>query len=103
MVQHSDIEKALGRTVFLEMMLNPLEKLLKEHMHSHSGFIDHDEGDSFLVVYPQSELAINSAVAKSFLDANSVEYETGVSSKKMESSEIGAAAKKFTLLVECSR
>ena len=47
--------------------------------------------------------AINSSVAKTFLDANSVEYETGVSSKTMASSDIGTAAKKFTLLVECYR
>jgi len=53
---------------------------------------------------PQNiNFAIKSAVAKSFLDSHSVEYETGASTKKLESAEIGAAAKKFTLLVECYR
>ena len=53
---------------------------------------------------PQNiNFAINAVVAKSFLDSQSVEYETGTSSKKMEPAEIGAAAKKFTLLVECYR
>lgn len=47
--------------------------------------------------------AINGGVAKSFLDSQSVEYETGAPSKTMGSAEIGAAAKKFTLLVECYR
>ena len=53
---------------------------------------------------PQNiNFAINGAVVKSFLDSQSVEYETGASTKKLESAEIGAAAKKFTFLVECSR
>lgn len=53
---------------------------------------------------PQNiNFAINGAVAKSFLDSQGVEYETGPSSKKVEPAEIGAAAKKFTLLVECYR
>ncbi len=53
---------------------------------------------------PQNiNFAINGAIAKSFLDSQSVEYETGPSSKKVEPAEIGAAAKKFTLLVECYR
>ena len=47
--------------------------------------------------------AINGGVAKSFLDSQSVEYETGASTKAMGSAEIGAVAKKFTLLVECYR
>ena len=51
---------------------------------------------------PQNiNFAINGAVAKSFLNSHSVEYEAGASSKRMESAEIGAAAKKFTLLREC--
>jgi len=51
---------------------------------------------------PQNiNFAINGVVAKSFLDSLGVEYETGPSSKKVESAEIGAAAKKFTLLLEC--
>jgi len=53
---------------------------------------------------PQNiNFAINGAVAKAFLDSQSVEYETGVSSKTIGSAEIGAAAKKFTLLLECHR
>ncbi len=53
---------------------------------------------------PQNiNFAINGAVAKSFLDSQGVEYETGPSSRKVEPAEIGAAAKKFTLLVECYR
>lgn len=53
---------------------------------------------------PQNiNFAINGAVAKLFLDSQGVEYETGPSSKKVEPAEIGAAAKKFTLLVECYR
>src|SRR2546425_2640292 len=47
--------------------------------------------------------AINGAVAKSFLDANSVEFELASSAKKLESSDVGAHAKKFTLLLECFR
>ena len=51
---------------------------------------------------PQNiNFAIKGAVAKSFLDSQSVEYETGASSKSLTSAEIGAAAKKFTLLLEC--
>lgn len=51
---------------------------------------------------PQNiNFAIKSAVVKSFLDSQSVEYETGLSRKKLESAEIGAAAKKFTILLEC--
>lgn len=53
---------------------------------------------------PQNiNFAINAGVAKSFLDSHSVEYGTGASIKKLESAEIGAAAKRFTLLVECYR
>ena len=53
---------------------------------------------------PQNiNFAIKGAVAKSFLDSQSVEYETGASSKTLASAEIGAAAKKFTLPLECHR
>ncbi|WHZ16869.1 MAG: hypothetical protein OJF52_003719 [Nitrospira sp.] len=53
---------------------------------------------------PQNiNFAINSAVAKAFLDSQSVEYETGVSSQSVGAAEIGAAARKFTLLLECYR
>ena len=51
---------------------------------------------------PQNiNFAINGAVAKSFLDANSVEYELASSGKRLESSDVGGQAKKFTLLLEC--
>ncbi len=53
---------------------------------------------------PQNiNFAIKGAVAKSFLDSQSVEYETGAVPKAMTTAEIGAAAKKFTLLLECHR
>ena len=51
---------------------------------------------------PQNiNFAINGAVAKSFLDANSVKYELASSENKLESSTVGEQAKKFTLLLEC--
>ena len=53
---------------------------------------------------PQNiNFAIKDTVAKSFLDSQSVEYETGASSKSLASADIGTAAKKFTLLLECLR
>jgi S1-C subfamily serine protease len=51
---------------------------------------------------PQNvNFAINGAVAKSFLDSNRVEYESASSGKRLESSDVGGQAKKFTLLLEC--
>jgi S1-C subfamily serine protease len=51
---------------------------------------------------PQNiSFAINGTVAKAFLDANGVEYETGMSTRKMEPAEIGAIAKQSTLPLEC--
>ncbi len=51
---------------------------------------------------PQNiSFAINGTVAKAFLDANGVEYETGMSTRKMEPAEIGALAKQSTLPIEC--
>lgn len=53
---------------------------------------------------PQNiNFAINGSVVKAFLDANGVEYETEVSTKKMEPAEIGAIAKRSTLAIECLR
>ena len=53
---------------------------------------------------PQNiNFAIKDTVARSFLDSQSVEYETGTSSNTLEFADIGAAAKKFTLLLECLR
>jgi len=40
-------------------------------------------------------------VAKAFLDSHGVGYETAGSGMKLESAEIGAAAKQFTFLLEC--
>lgn len=51
---------------------------------------------------PQNiSFAINGTVAKAFLDANGVEYETGTSTRKMEPAEIGVLAKQSTLPIEC--
>lgn len=51
---------------------------------------------------PQNiNFAINGAVARAFLDSQGVGYETAASQKKMEPAEIGAAAKQFTLPLEC--
>ncbi|MEX2492949.1 MAG: serine protease [Nitrospirales bacterium] len=53
---------------------------------------------------PQNiNFAIKGTVAKSFLDSQSVEYETETSSTSLEIADIGAAAKNFTLLLECLR
>lgn len=53
---------------------------------------------------PQNiNFAINGTVLKAFLDANGVEYETGVSAKKLEPADIGAIAKRSTLPIECFR
>lgn len=45
--------------------------------------------------------AINANVLRSFLDANSVEYETASSDKPIASTATAAKAKGFTVLVEC--
>lgn len=45
--------------------------------------------------------AINANVLRSFLDANSVEYETASSDKAIASTAIAEKAKGFTVLVEC--
>lgn len=53
---------------------------------------------------PQNiNFAINSTVATAFLDANGVEYETEMFTKKMELTDIGAIVKQFTLPIECVR
>ena len=53
---------------------------------------------------PQNiNFAIKDTVAKSFLDSQSVEYETETSTTTLEIADIGAAAKTFTLLLECHR
>lgn len=51
---------------------------------------------------PQNvNFAINANVLRSFLDANSVEYETANSDKAIASTAIAEKAKGFTVLVEC--
>ena len=51
---------------------------------------------------PQNiNFAINGVVAKAFLDSHSVRYETAASTSKLESAEVGATAKQFTVLLEC--
>ncbi len=51
---------------------------------------------------PQNvNFAINANVLRSFLDANSVEYETANSDKAMANTAIAEKAKGFTVLVEC--
>jgi S1-C subfamily serine protease len=51
---------------------------------------------------PQNvNFAINANVLRSFLDANSVEYETANSDKALLTTAIADRAKGFTVLVEC--
>lgn len=53
---------------------------------------------------PQNvNFAINAAVIKAFLDANGVDYETSISAKRLEASEIGELARKATLFIVCSK
>lgn len=51
---------------------------------------------------PQNvNFAINATVARGFLDAKGVKYETAPSNKKLEAADVGELAKKFTVVVEC--
>ena len=51
---------------------------------------------------PQNvNFAVSAGSARVFLDDNGIPYETAPSDKPMESVEIAAAAKQFTVLVEC--
>ncbi len=51
---------------------------------------------------PQNvNFAINATVARGFLDAKGVKYETASSNKKLEAVDVGELAKKFTVVVEC--
>jgi S1-C subfamily serine protease len=53
---------------------------------------------------PQNvNFAIKAALARSFLDANGVEYESASSAEELGAAEIGERAKAFTVLVECWR
>ena len=51
---------------------------------------------------PQNvNFAISAGATRAFLDAEDVPYETAPSDKAMEPVEVAAAARKFTVLVEC--
>ena len=51
---------------------------------------------------PQNvNFAVSAGSARAFLDDSGVPYETAPSNKVMEPVEIAAAAKQFTVLVEC--
>jgi hypothetical protein len=51
---------------------------------------------------PQNvNFAISAAVARGFLDAKGVQYETAPSNKKFEAADVGELAKKFIVVVEC--
>ncbi len=51
---------------------------------------------------PQNvNFAIKGSVARSFLDANAVDYETDQSTTKLEAADIAERAREFTVLVEC--
>lgn len=51
---------------------------------------------------PQNvNFAINTNVLRSFLDANSVEYDTATSDKALATTAIAERAKGFTVLLEC--
>jgi hypothetical protein len=51
---------------------------------------------------PQNvNFAIKDPVARSFLDAKGVEYETASSDRELTAAEVGKRAASFTVLVEC--
>lgn len=51
---------------------------------------------------PQNvNFAIKGSVARSFLDANAVDYETDQSTTRLEAADIAERAREFTVLVEC--
>ena len=55
-------------------------------------------------VIPQNvNFAIKASVARSFLDANSVDYRTTAEARELKTADVGDRAKKFTLLIECWR
>jgi tol-pal system protein YbgF len=52
--------------------------------------------------FPQQvDFAVKWAVAKGFLDAHHIKYDTGISTLAFEPADIGEAAKRFTLLLQC--
>ena len=53
---------------------------------------------------PQNvNFAISAAVARGFLDAKGVKYETSPSNRKLEVADVGELAKKFTVVIECRK
>ena len=53
---------------------------------------------------PQNvNFAVSAGTARAFLDAESVPYETTPSNQAMAPADVAAAARKFTVLVECWR
>jgi S1-C subfamily serine protease len=51
---------------------------------------------------PQNvNFAINASVARAFLDANGVDYETRASSQPLQTADVGERARAFTAVVEC--
>ena len=53
---------------------------------------------------PQNvNFAINDVIARSFLEASGVLYESSQSARPITAAEVGAMAKKFTVRVECRR
>jgi len=57
---------------------------------------------SDLAMFPENDdFAVDGAVAKAFLDAYNIEYDTGIPTLELESADIGEAAKRFTLLLQC--
>jgi S1-C subfamily serine protease len=51
---------------------------------------------------PQNvNFALHASVARTFLDANSVEYETAPSTRTLSAADVGERAKAFTVVVEC--
>lgn len=55
-----------------------------------------------LAMFPENaHFAVDGAVAKTFLDAHNIKYHTGIPTLELESADIGEAAKRFTLLLQC--
>jgi tol-pal system protein YbgF len=51
---------------------------------------------------PQNaDFAVNGAVAKAFLNAHNIKYDTGIPTLLLEPTDIGEAASRFTLLLQC--
>jgi len=52
--------------------------------------------------FPENiDFAVKGAVAKVFLAAHNIKYDTGISTLELESADIGEAAGRFTVLLQC--